>query len=148
MAFALAGPGVRLALVASTADAGAALTVQRLARSLAAAGTETHAQAINAANEMAVRVMVRQVAKEMGGLDAAVFCAEAPGALQLALRFAGRELARTGGPFVTLTEPLGREDLRLLPENVSWADLPAHVRPLEDVVAEAVRTVAAVVAGR
>lgn len=92
----LAEHGARVAAVAAIADSEAALAVQRLGRRLNAV-----AQAIDAGNEMAVRVMVRQVGKEMGGLDAVVFCA-GPGpqtdlSLKLALRFGGREMARSGG---------------------------------------------------
>ncbi len=101
IASALAEAGASLALVATTTDADAAFAVQRLARRLAAV-----AQAIDATNEMAVRVMVRQVSKVLGGLDAVVFCAdrshpvERPAAL--AVRFAGKELARSRGVFVAV----------------------------------------------
>jgi len=67
---ALAEAGHTLALIASTADAEAAFAVQRLARKLNA----TTSQAIDAGNEAAVRVMVRQVAKALGGLDAVGLC--------------------------------------------------------------------------
>ena len=107
VASALAGVGARVAVVASTAGADAAFAVQRLARRLAGGGGSLPAQAIDATNEMAVRVMVRQVAKQMGGLDAVVFAADlgeqtaAVGAL--ALRFGVREMKRTGGGrFVTV----------------------------------------------
>jgi len=107
----LAERGARVAAVATVAESQAAFAVQRLARRLGGPG-----QAIDGGNEMAVRVMVRQVAKELGGLDAVVCCA-GPGttqaSLELALRFGGREMARTGGGvFVAaLSEPglpLGR----------------------------------------
>ncbi len=101
LAAALAEAGASLALVAATSDAQAAFAVQRLARRLSAV-----AQAIDASNEMAVRVMVRQVAKQLGGLDAVVFCVDRSrpfeGALALAVRFAGKELARRGGTFVAV----------------------------------------------
>ncbi len=101
----LAERGARVAVVAAAPDSETAFAVQRLAARLGGPG-----QAIDAANEMAVRVMVRQVAKALGGLDAVVFCA-GPGttqaSLELALRFGGREMARTGGGvFVAaLSEP-------------------------------------------
>jgi len=96
IAEALAAGAALLSLVATSPDAETAFAVQRLGRRLNAV-----AQAIDAGNEMAVRVMVRQVAKELGGLDAVVFCA-GPGtkiqsSLELALRFGGREMARAGG---------------------------------------------------
>lgn len=85
-----------LAVVAATSDAGAAFEIQRLGRRLQATS-----QAIDATNEMAVRVMVRQIKKELGGLDLLAFCADlgpATGsALALAIRFAAREMARSGG---------------------------------------------------
>jgi len=100
IAAALAEAGARLALVGATNDAETAFAVQRLARKLSA---ET-SQAIDATNEMAVRVMVRQVAKALGGLDGVV-CILAPGksaVLDLTQRQAQREFARAGvtGAFI------------------------------------------------
>lgn len=89
---ALAAAGCRLALVSARPDAEAAFAVQRLARKLAALS-----QAIDAANEAAVRVMLRQVSKEMGGLDAVVVCADDPAVIASAERLARREMGRTGG---------------------------------------------------
>lgn len=66
----------------------AAFAVKRLARKLGA-----YSQSINASNEMAVRVMVRQVAKELGGLDATVVCAPS----EHIERFAVREMEKGGG---------------------------------------------------
>jgi len=67
--------------------------VQRLARRLGAAAS----QAIDATNEMAVRVMTRQISKALGGLDLLIFCADlgdnAAHSLALASRFAAREMA-------------------------------------------------------
>src|SRR3990170_9005516 len=89
IAAALAEAGARLALVASTTDAETAFAVQRLARRTGAALS----QAIDATNEMAVRVMARQVSKALGGLDVVVFCADRSRPVQipvaLAVRFAG-----------------------------------------------------------
>ena len=96
LAAALAAAGARIALIASTGDAETAFAVQRLARRLGALS-----QAIDATNEMAVRVMVRQVSKALGGLDAVVFCAElgdaTPAAVDIALTYANREFHRRGG---------------------------------------------------
>lgn len=91
-ATALGSAGARLALVSSSRDAEDAFAVQRLARRLGATS-----QAIEAANEAAVRVMVRQVSKEMGGLDAAVSCVDDATARELFERHARREMKRTGG---------------------------------------------------
>jgi len=97
LAAALAEAGAQLALVASTGDAETAFAVQRLARRTGAALS----QAIDATNEMAVRVMVRQVSKALGGLDAVVFCADlgdsTPAAVDIAMAYSNREFNRTGG---------------------------------------------------
>jgi len=92
VAAALAGAGVRLALVSGSPGASAAFAVQRLARRFGAL-----AHALPAGNEAAFRVMARQVAKALGGLDALVFCLPDAGALGWALRYVGREIARSGG---------------------------------------------------
>jgi NAD(P)-dependent dehydrogenase (short-subunit alcohol dehydrogenase family) len=100
-----------LAVVAATSDAAAAFEVQRLGRQL-----QAPSQAIDATNEMATRVMMRQIVKELGGLDLLAFCADlgpATGpALTLAARFAAREMLRSGksgtivvAAAVTLAEP-------------------------------------------
>jgi len=106
LAVALAESGAQLALVASTGDAETAFAVQRLARRLGALS-----QAIDATNEMAVRVMVRQVSKALGGLDAVIFCADlgagTAGSLALACRFAAREMARAGGGAIVVALPAG-----------------------------------------
>jgi NAD(P)-dependent dehydrogenase (short-subunit alcohol dehydrogenase family) len=108
LAAALAAAGARLAVVAATTDAAAAFEVQRLGRRLNAT-----AQAIDATNEMAVRVMTRQIAKRLGGLDLLAFCAglgPATGAaLALAARLAAREMLRSGGGtiVVAVTAPAG-----------------------------------------
>jgi NAD(P)-dependent dehydrogenase (short-subunit alcohol dehydrogenase family) len=69
---AVAEAGASVAAVAATSDAEAAFAVQRLARRLSSGERKVIAQAIDATNEAAVRVMVRQVSKELGGLDAVV----------------------------------------------------------------------------
>ena len=100
--------------------------MQRLARRLGA-----ESQAIDATNEMALRVMVRQVSKLLGGLDLTVFAAElgaaAGNSLALAARFAAREMSRgRGGTLVVaLREP---PDVEVDVEGVSVValDLPAE----------------------
>jgi NAD(P)-dependent dehydrogenase (short-subunit alcohol dehydrogenase family) len=98
-ATALANAGARLALVSGSRDAEAAFAVQRLARRLNATS-----QAIDATNEAAVRVMVRQVSKELGGVEAAVSCVTDATARELFERHARREMKRTGdGVYVDAT---------------------------------------------
>jgi hypothetical protein len=96
---AVAEAGASVAAVAATSDSEAAFVVQRLARRLSSDERKAIAQAIDATNEAAVRVMVRQVSKELGGLDAVVHCADpAPSqSRELMLRYGGRELDRAGG---------------------------------------------------
>lgn len=106
----LAEAGARLALISATAAAEPSFRVKRLGRRLAS-GTAAPpvVQAIDAANEMAVRVMCRQVAKEMGGLDLLFFCADlgaaTPEALRLAARYGGREMRRQGGGVIVVAGP-------------------------------------------
>jgi enoyl-[acyl-carrier-protein] reductase (NADH) len=68
IAAALAEAGANLALVSLKNDAEAAFNVQRLARKTGSALS----QAIDGSNDAAVRIMVRQVAKALRGLDAIV----------------------------------------------------------------------------
>ena len=108
LAAALAAAGARITLVAAGADTAVAFDVQRLARRLGALS-----QAIDATNEMAVRVMTRQVAKALGGLDALFFCADlgpkTEASLALACRFAAREMApdRGRGGVIVAALPAG-----------------------------------------
>lgn len=141
---ALASAGARPAPVAGAADAQSAFSVQRLARRVGALG-----RAIDATNEMAVRVVVRQVSKQLGGLDAIVCCLgssgeEAARVLALLLRFGGRELARTGGGAFVAVAP---------PQATLGASAPAGValttiqttepsEPTEDTVARVLHAVA------
>lgn len=99
-ATALAEAGATLALVASRSDAEAALAVQRLARKVRAATS----QAINASNDAAVRVMVRQVAKALGRFDAIVNCTPDEPIHALVRQYGEREMARTGGGLVLVAE--------------------------------------------
>jgi len=106
VARALAAAGAQVALVTAAPGAERALHVQRLARRLAREyGLRPLAQAIDPHNDMAVRVMVRQMAKAMGGLDLAFFCpdpddATAQEAFSLLVRHATREMKRQGGAVV------------------------------------------------
>ena len=106
LATALAAAGARTAIVAARADATVAFEVQRLSRRIGAAS-----QAIDATNEMAVRVMTRQLSKRLGGLDLLLFCADlgdgTANALALASRFAAREIARTGEGAIVIALPQG-----------------------------------------
>ena len=97
IASALAHAGAELALVASTTNPEAAFAVQRLARRLAAHDRHALAQAIDASNEAALRVMTRQVAKELGGLDALLVSADLGEKFAAACRFAAREMAPDRG---------------------------------------------------
>jgi NAD(P)-dependent dehydrogenase (short-subunit alcohol dehydrogenase family) len=86
----LAEAGMTLALVAGTTEGEAAFAVKRLASKLGAAAS----QAIDASNEAAVRVMLRQISKETGGLDAVI---DATGAGYPHFEtLARREMDRTG----------------------------------------------------
>lgn len=91
----LADSGASVAVVATVSDADTAFAVQRLSRRLGGPG-----QAIDGTNDMAVRVMVRQVSKALGGLDAIV-CA-APEAAFLLIRHGGKELDRSEGRHLVL----------------------------------------------
>ncbi|HEU4760445.1 MAG TPA: SDR family oxidoreductase [Dehalococcoidia bacterium] len=137
----LAGAGASLALVAASNDAQAAFTVQRLARRLGAA-----AQAIDATNEAAVRVMTRQVAKALGGLDAVVFCADRSQPVErptaLAVRFAGKELARSGGTFIAVdVEPWEQPAPEMWPGFI-FISFPLQEMPQEQAVAWVLHAVA------
>jgi hypothetical protein len=103
---ALATAGADVGVVAGAVDADSAFQAKRLSRRVVAAGGRSLAQAIDAGNEMAVRVMVRQVGKGLGGLDAVVFCADLGTSTDegsaLAARYGGREVARSGGGNVVI----------------------------------------------
>jgi hypothetical protein len=124
IARALADASASLALIAASNDPQTAFAVQRLARKLGAPVS----QAIDATNEMAVRVMVRQVSKELGGLQAIVYYEPPrdlllvpvtdPVAIEKAIRerktpafpllkYGGRELDKQGGgPLVLIGSAL------------------------------------------
>jgi NAD(P)-dependent dehydrogenase (short-subunit alcohol dehydrogenase family) len=100
LATALTEAGATLALVATSPDPEAAFAVQRLARKLGAATS----QAIDGANETAVKVMLRQVAKALGGLDASVVSAPDQRVLDTVRPLAEREMARTGRGFFLVAD--------------------------------------------
>lgn len=97
LAAALSERGARFVLVASRPDPDVAFAVQRLGRRSGAVAS----QAIDATNEMAVRVMVRQSSKALGGLDAVIFAADlgdsTPAAIDIAMECSNREFRRSGG---------------------------------------------------
>jgi hypothetical protein len=92
IARALAEAGASLALIAASNDPQTAFAVQRLARKLGAPVS----QAIDATNEMAVRVMVRQVSKELRGLHAVVFSRCTGSAGGSACRVSGQRVSFSG----------------------------------------------------
>jgi hypothetical protein len=113
---AVAEAGASVAAVAATSDAEAAFAVQRLARRVSSGERRVIAQAIDATNEAAVRVMVRQVSKELGGLNTFVYCPPSVvlnvsllkviGPVQsLLIRFGAKELQRSGGGKIVTVEP-------------------------------------------
>ena len=106
---AVAEAGASVAAVAATSDAEAAFAVQRLARRLSLDERKVIAQAIDATNEMAVRVMVRQISKELGGLDAIVLSADSfdESMFEEVIRYGGRELGRSGeqGRIIIVSPP-------------------------------------------
>ena len=69
---ALAEAGADVALVAATADPAAAFALRRLGGQVEALGRRAVTQAADVASSQGAQVMVRQVAKELGGLDVLV----------------------------------------------------------------------------
>ncbi len=100
---ALADAGATLALVASTVDADAAFSAQRLSRRLGAAMS----QAIDGSNQAALRIMVRQVGKTLGGLDAFVDATGVATIQGIAEPLARREMKRTGGGVYVVADDAG-----------------------------------------
>ncbi len=141
IAQALTDEGARLALVAASPGAETAFAVQWLARRLGAV-----AQAIDAGNEAAVRVMVRQMSKQLGGLDAVVFCADRtrPFADELgfAVRFGAKELTRSKGTFVAVdVEPWEQPEGELRP-GMLFVSFPLQQMPMEQAAAWTLHAVA------
>ena len=77
--------------------------MQRLARRLGAAMS----QSIDASNKAALRIMVRQVGKSLGGLDAVVDATGVEAVRGIAEPIAQREMARTGGGVYVAADDAG-----------------------------------------
>ena len=84
-------------------DADAAFGAQRLARRLGAATS----QAIDASIKAALRVMVRQIGKSLGGLDAVVDATGVALVRGIAEPLARREMDRTGGGVYVVADDVG-----------------------------------------
>lgn len=69
IALALSEAGADVTVTSSTPKASEALAVKRLAQKIAITGPRREAQALDASLGTAVQVMVRQVIKDVGGLD-------------------------------------------------------------------------------
>jgi hypothetical protein len=147
LAISLAEAGADVAVVAGSSDAGAAFAAQRLSRRLTALGRRSPAQAIDGTNEMAVRVMVRQIGKALGGLDAVVIAGDPASppraALDLALRFGAREMTRRGGSgrFVLVGTPAGSAPAEL-PPRVELRTIATEGKDAQQVAEEALDGVA------
>ena len=126
LALALAEAGAAVAVVAAKDDPESAFSAKRVAGQIAKLGRPGPTQAIDAALATAVQVMVRQVAKGLGGLDLVVVCLDQPQAaaterlseaewaklvglnlsgLFFACRSAAREMARGGGGAILAVVP-------------------------------------------
>jgi len=133
---AVAEAGASVAAVAATAGAEAAFAVQRLARRLSSGERKVIAQAIDATNEAAVRVMVRQVSKELGGLDAVVLSFPLDWntrAGDFAVVHGVKELSRGGGGVIVEVT----SDRTLPPRSLSRGVMMRDVRmtlPLADTI--------------
>lgn len=77
--------------------------MQRLARRLGAAKS----QAIDGSNQAALRVMVRQVGKALGGLDAFVDATGVAETRGIAEPIAHKEMGRTGGGVYLVADDVG-----------------------------------------
>jgi hypothetical protein len=166
---AVAEAGASVAAVAATSDAEAAFAVQRLAGRLSSGERKVIAQAIDATNEAAVRVMVRQVSKELSGLDAVVyhwtpkfdrFGGPYPIVeFDFINKFGGKELRRLGdGTIVLIMDaswgeptqityaPPGAASMgfkgTIIPAMYSEIAGPISRRPLEDVISEVLSAIA------
>jgi NAD(P)-dependent dehydrogenase (short-subunit alcohol dehydrogenase family) len=69
IALALSEAGADVTVTSASLKASEALAVKRLARQIAVTGPRRESQALDASLGTAVQVMVRQVVKDMGGLD-------------------------------------------------------------------------------
>jgi len=153
---AVAEAGASVATVAATSDAEAAFTVQRLARRLSSSGRKVITQAIDATNEAAVRVMMRQMSKELGGLDAVVDCTLTTAdpdpsekewlPHKFLITHAGKEFERAGGGrFVEVRFGWMEVLMRFYwPDKAKWQHdtITTKDRPVEVIVPEVVRAIA------
>ena len=144
VASALAAARASLALIGASNDAESAFAVQRLARRLGASVS----QAIDATNEMAVRVMVRQASKALGGLDFAVVAlnpASDESVAALARRFCSKEMNKRGGGAVAIVWP-GTPTLLMpgdSPSATRVTNLSSAGRAPEEVTREVISALAA-----
>ena len=103
---ALATAGAHVAAVSARTDTESALAVQRLVRRVSTGGGSAEAKVIDATNEMAVRIVVRQVGKTLERLHALVYVGGLAygdsDALALAVRFGAKEMARSGSGVVLI----------------------------------------------
>ncbi len=74
IALALAEAGADIALSSVTQGGDEVMAMRRLSREIAARGRKSLAQAVDATLGTGVQVMVRQVAKKLGGIDILVTC--------------------------------------------------------------------------
>jgi NAD(P)-dependent dehydrogenase (short-subunit alcohol dehydrogenase family) len=155
---AVAEAGASVAAVAATSDAEAAFAVQRLARRLSSGERKVIAQAIDATNEAAVRVMVRQVSKELGGLDAVVDCTlayadpwrpteEERVPHRFILRYGSKELERgSSGRFIEVRSGSWEHLLTMhegdKPPSWQWDTVSVKDRPVDVIVPEVVAAIA------
>jgi NAD(P)-dependent dehydrogenase (short-subunit alcohol dehydrogenase family) len=103
----LVAAGASVAMVAASGEPEPAFALKRSARRLGAAV----AQAIDATNDMAVRIMVRQVSKQLRGLDAFVYCGPDDARVRtLALQYGQKELSRFGGGVLVDAEGRSAEE--------------------------------------
>lgn len=77
-ALALADAGAAVAVIAATADGAAAMKVRSLGRTLGQRSRPAPSQAIDASIGTGVQVAVKQVVKDLGGLDIFVSATDAP----------------------------------------------------------------------
>jgi NAD(P)-dependent dehydrogenase (short-subunit alcohol dehydrogenase family) len=133
IALALGEAGADVTVTSATPKASEALAVKRLARQIAITGTHREPQALDASLGTAVQVMVRQVVKDMGGLDVLVtapdlFLGKAAektndvewsrvlsanlSSVFYACRAAGREMIRQGwGRIINVASAMGERGL-------------------------------------
>ncbi len=133
IALALAEAGADVAVSSLTEAGDEVMAVKRTARRIGEMGRRSTAQGVDATRGTEVQVMVRQVAKEMGGIDVLVTAADAflgkpadkitdaewrdvlnlnLGATFFACRSAGKEIVKQGGGrIITVASVLGERGL-------------------------------------